>query len=301
MHFLRNFYRNVSLLDYSWKSPWSNPWDSAGLVSTFSDEGITTVALSDRPSFLAQQNFRSTVANVEPQLAEIKARFFAAAAHELRTPLTTIIGYLEMLLNGEFGPLSESQREPFKVVSESARHLRAVTNNLLVVAQIEAGRINLDMQPTDLSSLVRTVADSIKPQLRVKAQHLKLDTPSDLPLALCDVSRTMRVADTLLDNACERTPKGEVICVSVSRAVEKDFLQIAVTDAGPVLDAKDMAVMAKHFSLGALGLIEANVADLDLCVACSLVELHGGRVWCESGPEMGTSFYVTFPIAGGPC
>jgi signal transduction histidine kinase len=259
------------------------------------------MAISDRPLFLAQQNFRSTVANAEPQLAKVKARFFSAAAHELRTPLTTIVGYLEMLLNEEFGPLSESQREPLEVVNESARHLRAVTNNLLTVAQIEAGRIHLDMQPTDLSSLVRAVADSIKPQLRVKAQHLKLDTPSDLSLALCDVSRTMRVADILLGNACERTPEGEVICISVSRAVEKDFLQITVTDAGPVLEAKDMAAMAKYFSLGALGLIEADVADLDLCVACSLVELQGGRVWCESGPEMGTSFSVTFPIADGPC
>ena len=184
------------------------------------------MAISDRPSFLVQQSFRSTVANAEPQLAEVKARFFSAAAHELRTPLTTIVGYLEMLLNEEFGPLSETQREPLEVVNESARHLRAVTNNLLAVAQIEAGRIHLDMQPTDLSSLVRTVADSIKPQLRVKAQHLKLNAPSDLPLALCDVGRTMRVTDTLLGSACERTPEGEVICISVSRAVERDFLEL---------------------------------------------------------------------------
>jgi len=218
----------------------------------------------------------------------------------LRTPLTTIVGYLEMLLNEEFGPISEDQRKPLEVVNESARRLRVVTNNLLAVAQIEAGRVSLDVQPTDLSSLVRAVADSIEPHLKVKAQRLELDAPSGLPLALCDVGRTMRVVDTLLGSACERTPDGGVISASVARAVEKDFLQLAVTDAGPARGAQEMAEMAKYLSQGGLGLIEADVANLKLCVACSLVELHGGRVWCESGAEKGSSFYATFPIAAGP-
>jgi signal transduction histidine kinase len=255
--------------------------------------------MTDRRLFLTRQNLRTTVANAEPQLTEIKARFFSAAAHELRTPLTTIVGYLEMLLNDEFGPLSEKQREPLEVVNESARRLRTVTNNLLAVAQLEAGRINLDMQPTDLSSLVRTVTDSIEPQLRDKAQRLELDAPSDLPPALCDVSRTMQVADILLSRACERTPEGGVIGVRVTQAGEEGFLRIRVTDTGVALGAKEMAEMAQCLSLGGLGLVEADVANLELCVACSLVELHSGRAWCESGAERGCSFYVTFPIADG--
>lgn len=254
---------------------------------------------TDRRLLLARQDLRTTVTNAEPQLAEIKARFFSAAAHELRTPLTTIVGYLEMLLSGEFGPLSQSQREPLEMVSESARHLRTVINNLLAVAQIEARRINLDVRPTDLSSLVRTVAEGIRPRLRVKAQRLEMDTPSDLPLALCDVGRTMQVADTLLCSACERTPEGGTIGVRVAQAREEGFLQVAVTDTGTALDAKEMAGMAKSLSHGGLGLIETDVANLKLCIACSLVELHGGRAWCENGAGMGNSFYVTFPIAVG--
>jgi signal transduction histidine kinase len=186
------------------------------------------------------------------------------------------------------------------MVSESARHLRAVTNNLLAVAQLEAGRINLDVRPTDLSSLVRTVVNGIKPQLRARAQHLELDAPSDLPLALCDVGRTMQITDILLDSACERTPAGGTIGARVARATEEGFLQVTITDTGAALGAKEMAKMAKSLSQGGLGLIEADVSNLKLCVACSLVELHGGRVWCESGAEMGSSFSVTFPIADGP-
>jgi two-component system phosphate regulon sensor histidine kinase PhoR len=256
------------------------------------------MGITDQRLPLTRQDLRTTVANAEPQLTEVKARFFSAAAHELRTPLTTIVGYLEMLLNEEFGPLSECQRKPLEVVNESARHLRAVTNNLLSVAQIEAGRINLDVRPTDLPSLVRTVVDGIEPQLRAKAQRLALDAPSDLPLALCDVGRTMQITDILLGSACERTPEGGLIGVRVARAVEGDSLQVTVTDTGAALSAQEMAEMAKYLSQGGLGLIEADVTNLKLCVACSLVELHGGHVWCESGAEMGRSFYVTFPSAG---
>ncbi|MBN1977109.1 MAG: HAMP domain-containing histidine kinase [Anaerolineae bacterium] len=256
--------------------------------------------MSDQRLAPVRQNLRPVVTSVEARLAEVKSRFFSAAAHELRTPLTTIVGYLEMLLDGEFGPLSESQREHLKVVSESARHLRAVTNNLLAVAQIEAGRIPLDLQRIDLAALVQTVADGIQPRLRLKAQRLELRTASDLPLALCDFGKAMQVADTLLDGAYKRTPEGGVIAASVSRAAEKGFLQLTVMDGGPPMSAQEMAQMAKYLSLDGMGLIEADVADLDLYVACSLVELHGGRFWCESAPERGSSFSVTFPIADEP-
>lgn len=256
--------------------------------------------MTDQRLLLTRQDLRTTIANAEPQLTEVKARFFSAAAHELRTPLTTIVGYLEMLLNGEFGPLSEGQREPLEMINESAHHLRAVTNSLLAVAQLEAGRINLDVRPIDLSSLVRTVTDSFKPRLREKAQNLELDAPSDLPLASCDVGRTMQVADILLSRACERTPGGGVIGAQVARAGEEGFLRVAVTDTGVAMGAKEMAEMARCLSQGGLGLIETDEANLRLCVACSLVELHGGRAWCESGAGIGSSFYVTFPIADGP-
>jgi len=80
-----------------------------------------------------RQNPRYAIANIEPQLAEVKSRFCSAAAHDLRTPLTTIVGYLEMLLDEEFGPLTEDQREPLQVMQESALDLRVVVNDLIGV------------------------------------------------------------------------------------------------------------------------------------------------------------------------
>jgi len=253
--------------------------------------------MADQRLHLAQQKLRPVVANAEPRLAEVKSRFFSAAAHELRTPLTTIVGYLEMLLDDEFGPLSESQREPLEMVSESARHLRAVTNDLLTAARLEAGRVVLEVQPVDLASLVRAVAVDFEPLLEAKAQRLELCTPPALPPARCDEKKAVQIIGNLLSCACERAPKKGLVCISVARAAEEGFLQIAVADTGAGLGAEGVAEMARLLSGRGIGAVEADIANLGLCVACSLVELHGGRVWCESGAEGGSSFCVTFPAA----
>jgi signal transduction histidine kinase len=230
-------------------------------------------------------------------LGDVRTRFFAAAAHELRTPLTAIVGYLEMLLDEEFGPLSKSQHEPLKIVSHSAYHLRAITNNLLTAARLEAGKIRLDMQPRDLPALVRAAAAEFDSQLRTRDRPLELHAHLGLPPALCDERMTRQIISNLLGSVCERAPEGEVIQVCVTPAQEQGFLQIAVVGTGAGLSAADCAELDECCRAGRAELIRADLAHLELCVARWLAELHGGRVWFESGPEQGRSFNATFPVA----
>ncbi|MFL7790802.1 MAG: sensor histidine kinase [Anaerolineae bacterium] len=257
--------------------------------------------MADQRLVSVQHNLRPVVANAETRLAEVKSRFFSAAAHELRTPLTTIIGYLEMLLDEEFGPLSESQREPLEMVSESVWHLRTVTNNLLAAARLEAGRVKLNVQPTDLALLVEAVTADFAPQLKARSQRFELQMPSDLPAALCDEKKVAQVIRNLLSYICERTPEGETIFVAVTFAAETGFLQIVVSSIDAALDAQGVVEMPEPSFVKEIGLAEADAANLELCVACSLVELHGGLVLSESAAEEGSSFYVTLPIADSPC
>jgi two-component system cell cycle sensor histidine kinase PleC len=248
----------------------------------------------------SQRGLRPVVANVEARLAEVKSRFFSTAAHELRTPLTTIVGYLEMLLDEEFGPLSESQRESLEIVSESARQLRAVTNNMLIAARLEAGRVKLDRRPIDLFVLVKTVAAGFASQLKAKAQYLELRVSPDLPPALCDEEKAIQIIRNLLNYMCECTPEGGAICIAVAPAAEKGFLQIEVSGTGANLDSRDIVEMTKSLSTREIGLIEADAANLGPCVACALVELHGGCVWSKGASEGGGSFCVTLPSADEP-
>jgi signal transduction histidine kinase len=252
--------------------------------------------ITNRRPLLARQDLRSTVVDAEPHLAEIKARFFSAAAHELRTPLTTMIGYLEMLLDGEFGPLSEGQREPLKAVSESAWHLRCITNNLLAAARIEAGQAELNVQSTDLLWLVKSVMADLEPHLAAKAQHLELSVSSNLPPALCDEERATQIICNLLDKACERTAEGGSVRVGVALAEEEGFLQVAVAYGGAVAEG-DAGEPGCSPAVECNGAGETGVDSLGLYVTRSLVELQGGRLWHTDGRDESGMACVTFPIA----
>jgi len=251
---------------------------------------------------LAHQNLELAAANAElRRLDEMKSQFISVATHELRGPLTAIRGYLEMLLDEEFGPLTDDQHQSLEVVQKSAGHLRTLTNKLLDVTRIEAERVELVLQPMDLPALVEAVAAEFGPQLEAKAQHLTLRAPPGLPPALCDETRAAQVVRNLLSNASKYTPQGGLITVSVAPTEEKGFLQISVADNGVGIPAEDQPkLFDRFFRAKSAVLTRASGAGLGLYITRSLVELHGGRIWFESEPGKGSTFYVTFPIADRP-
>ena len=255
--------------------------------------------LQDR---LARQNLELAAANAElRRMDAIKSTFVSVAAHELRTPLTSISGYVEILLDKEFGPLTDDQRESLEIVQRGARRLLTITDNLLDVTRIEAGRIELVLLPTDLPALVETVAAELGPQLGAKAQRLTLRAPPGLPPALCDEMRAAQIIGNLLSNASKYTPHGGLITASLAPAEEEGFLQVSVADNGVGISAEERAkLFNRFFRAESAHLTGASGAGLGLHITRSLVELHGGRIWFESEPGKGSTFFVTFPIADRP-
>lgn len=248
---------------------------------------------------LARQNLELEAAFSElKQLDELKSRFVSVAAHELRTPLTSISGYLEVLLDEEISPLTWTQREYLEIVQGSAGRILDIATNLLDVTRIEAGRIELVLQPVDLVALVRTVAAEFRPQLAAKAKQLTLHAAPDLPLALCDEARTMQIVNNLLSNAVKYTPRGSQITITVAPAQAPGFLQLSVADDGIGIPPADQnKLFSRFFRAGNVAAIEASGAGLGLYITRSLVELHDGRIWFESELNHGSTFHVTFPSA----
>jgi len=248
---------------------------------------------------LARQNLQLAAANTElRRLDEMKSKFVSVAAHELRTPLMSISGYLEMLLDEDCGPLNDDQREYLQIAQRSALRLLRITNNLLDVTRIETGRVELVLQPADLPALVETVAAEFGPQLEAKAQCLILRACPDLSPALCDETRAAQIIGNLLSNASKYSPEGSLITISVAPAEEEGFLQVSVKDNGVGIPAEDQAKLFKRFFRSEnADLSETGGTGLGLHITRSLVELHGGRIWFESEPGEGSTFYVTFPIA----
>jgi signal transduction histidine kinase len=250
---------------------------------------------------LRQRNLELAAANAELQrLDDLKSQFVSVAAHELRNPLTAILGYVEMLLDEDFGPLLDEQRHFVGVVHGAGRRLLAITNDLLDVTRIEAGRIELTLRPADLGALVRRVVAEYDLQRQAKGQQLDLHVGAELPAALCDETRASQVVGNLVSNAIKYTGEGGQIAVRVDRAEDEGFLQVSVADTGMGISAEDQAkLFSRFFRTEGARTSGTGGTGLGLYVTRSLVELHGGRIWLESEVGRGSRFYVTFAVADG--
>jgi signal transduction histidine kinase len=248
---------------------------------------------------LRQRNLELAAANAElRRLDDLKSQFVSVAAHELRNPLTAILGYVEMLLDEDFGPLLDEQRDHVGIVFGAGRRLLDITNDLLDVTRIETGRIELVLRPTDLGALVGQVVTEYDIQRRKKAQQLALHLARDLPEALCDGTRTAQVVGNLFSNAIKYTSDGGRIAVRVERAGEEGFLQVSVADTGMGISIEDQEkVFSRFFRTAGARASGTGGTGLGLYLIRSLVELHGGRIWLESEVGVGSTFYVTFVAA----
>ena len=248
---------------------------------------------------LAQQNARLVASNAEFQrMDELKSSFVSIAAHELRTPLTSIMGYLELLSEGDAGPLNDRQTDYLKTIEGAAQRLLRIMNDLLDVTRLQAGRLNLMLKPIDLSALVASIVAEQASQLDAKSQRFSLQAPAHLPPALCDAVRAEQIIGNLISNARKFSPPDTTILVRLSEAAEPGYLQVSVTDQGIGIPPENQAMIFRPF--GRIGSAAANGIDgagLGLFIARSLVDLHGGRIWFESLPAEGTTFHVSFPIA----
>lgn len=249
-----------------------------------------------------EQNAQLRAANTElRRLDEAKSTFVSLAAHELRTPLASITGYVEMLLDGDAGPLNAAQTEYLSTIDASTQRLLRITRDLLDVARIESGRLQLSLQTVNLRALLAEVTVEQKPQLDARSQQIHLIAPDDIPPALVDPQRTIQVVSNLISNASKYAPAGTTITVNLQEAdAEPGFLCVAVTDEGDGVPAEDQSLLFRPFFRGTSAQITGIPGTgLGLYIAQSLVELHGGHISLESRAGVGATFAATFPMAIG--
>ena len=251
---------------------------------------------------LNRRNQQLAAANAELQsLDEMKSKFVSVAAHELRSPLTAITGYLELLMDDGADCFSDLQRDYLGIIQGSAHRLLTITNDLLDLTRIEAGRLELAWQPADLGAVLRAVASEYAAQIAAKTQQFTLTIPDDLPAVLCDSVRAAQIIGNLISNATKYTPAGGRIEIQLERAADEGFLQIAVRDTGVGIPAAEQKkLFARFFRASSASAAGALGAGLGLHITRALVELHGGRIWLESEAGQGAAFFVTFPITDTP-
>ena len=251
---------------------------------------------------LDNKNLELTAANLElRKLADMKTSFVSVAAHELRTPLSIIRGYTDMLLDGVLGQLEDAQREGLEILRHSSERLLEIVNNLLDVTRLEAGRIELMLQPLDLDGIIHTAAKEFRPVIEAAHQTLVVHVEPDLPPALCDETRTYQILTNLLSNATKYTPPGGRIELSARLGENGDEIVASVRDTGVGIPQADQERLGSlFFRASNANSVTARGAGLGLYITSSLVQLHGGRLWFDSVEGQGSTFYVSFLLADAP-
>jgi signal transduction histidine kinase len=247
---------------------------------------------------IAARNMELAAANAElRQLDEVKSRFISVAAHELRNPLASIMGYLELLDEDGFASFTPDQKQCVDVIQRSSQRLLSITNNLLDLTRIEAGRIELDLQRINLLTLVENVATELQPRISAKKQLLFLDAIPELPMALCDEMRSSQILSNLLSNAVKYTPEKGKITIRIALMPNGQALVVSVADTGLGIALQDQdKIFHSFFRASNVHLSGESGTGLGLNIARSLAQLQGGKLWFESMLNQGSTFYVTFPV-----
>jgi signal transduction histidine kinase len=262
----------------------------------------TTVPLPDGATLVTFHDVTDSV-NVERALRErnealedadkIKIDFVHHVSYELRSPLTNIIGFVHLLADPSTGPLAPRQREYLDYITVSTNTLLALINNILDLATIDAGRMQLNLGPVDIRRTMAAAAEGVQDRLVNAGLVLDIVAASDIGSFVADERRVRQILFNLLANAVSFSPPGGTVTLRAERRA--GALAFSVTDHGPGIPADVLERVFDWFETHSLGSHHRGTG-IGLSLVRSFVELHGGTVEIASVVGEGTTVTCTFPL-----
>jgi PAS domain S-box-containing protein len=283
--------------------------DVVAISSIVRDITERTKSVEERERLLAaEQAARAEAEAAREQLTEqneqlreldrMKDEFIALVSHELRTPLTSILGYLELILEGEVGELVDEQRHFLAVIDRNARRLLRLVGDLLFVAQIEAGKLSLDCGLVDLRALVEESVEGFRPRATERGLELVLELER-LPAITGDHTRLGQLLDNLLSNAIKFTPADGKVTVRLGARGEAVLVE--VVDTGVGIPAEELEHLFQRFYRTTRATKDAvQGTGLGLAISKAIAEAHGGSIHVTSTEGEGTTFSVELPVDYSP-
>jgi signal transduction histidine kinase len=229
--------------------------------------------------------------------SEHKSQFLANMSHELRTPLNAIIGFSEVLHEQMFGDLNERQLAYVEDVLAAGKHLLALINDVLDLAKIEAGRMELELSEVVLPDVLRSAVSLQSERASREGIELSLATEPEEFTITADERRLRQIVLNLVSNAVKFTPADGRVAVSAH--LEDGHAEIGVSDTGPGIAPAEQEAIFEEFEQTSAGR-QAEGTGLGLPLSRKLVELHGGSLWVESEVGDGSTFRFTIPVQGPP-
>jgi signal transduction histidine kinase len=271
-------------------------------VGHFTDEDANIYTTLASQIAIALQNARlymeqsATVVQLR-ELDRLKSSFLANMSHELRTPLNSILGFADVIIEELDGPLTETMSNDLKLIQKNGQHLLHLINDVLDMAKIESGRMNLNPERFRIHDLLEEVTSITSPLASEKNLALFIENDSDSSVELmADRTRLRQVMINLVNNAMKFTEKGEI---RLRAFHHDDLITVRVRDTGVGIPPDKLEVIFQEFTqVDTSTTRKGGGTGLGLPISRRLIEIHGGRLWAESTGVAGegSTFFVELPI-----
>ena len=289
--------RRIGVIDIQSMELNAFPEDEVSVLRSLADQ--VAIAIDNASSYERSQALIKEL----QELDQLKSQFLANMSHELRTPLNSIIGFSRVILKGIDGPVTDMQHQDLTAIYNSGQHLLGLINDILDLARIEAGKMELNFEEVKLSDMVNSVLSTAKGLVKEKPIQLIAKVPADMPTVRGDTMRVRQVMINLLSNASKFTDEGSI---TVEAKVQTGLngrpeALINVIDTGPGISDEGQAKLFRAFSqVDGSATRKTGGSGLGLSICANLVQLHGGRIGVTSAEGKGSTFWFTLPFYHQP-
>jgi PAS domain S-box-containing protein len=271
--------------------------DDLSVLQSLADQ--VAVAIDNARSYELSQQLIKDLREVD----QLKSQFLANMSHELRTPLNSIIGFSRVILKGIDGPVTDMQQQDLTAIYNSGQHLLGLINDILDLARIEAGKMELNFEEVHLADMTTSVMSTAKGLVKEKPIQLLQRIPPNMPTVRGDTMRVRQVLLNLISNASKFTDQGSItVETNVQRGpTGKMEALINVIDTGPGISIEDQKKLFQAFSqVDGSATRKSGGSGLGLSICANLVQLHGGRIGIHSVVGTGSTFWFTLPLFNQP-
>jgi PAS domain S-box-containing protein len=257
---------------------------------------LSEAVMRDPAGAVAGRIFAFRDISADRMVEEVKSDFVAAVSHELRTPLTSIYGFAETLLRQDVLFGEEERRTFLRYIASESERLTGIVDQLLNVARLDAGDLQVEPERIDVGSVVSEVVGTVEGAGGVSGRRFEVDLPEEPLAAEADREKVRQVFSILVENALKYSPRGATVTVGARR--KKDTVEVRVVDEGiGIPQAEQQRIFRKFYRAESSTRDGAAGTGLGLFIAKELVTAMGGRIWVDSAEGEGASFAFELPAA----